>query len=113
MPRTNKPKTNAERQAAYRRRHLDNPYGDDDDRRRRINLIVSVSARYELDRLAACYGVTRRAVLERLLEEAEISAVEALPGSAQRAYYDMQPTPLRGHAIIPARRHPELDESWL
>src|SRR3954453_11821524 len=113
MPRTNRPKTNAERQAAYRRRHLDNPDGDDDDRRRRINLIVSVSARYELDRLGACYGVTRRAVLERLLEEAENSAIDALPGRAQRAYYDMRPTPLRGHAITPPRLRPELDESRL
>ena len=60
-------KTNAERQAAYRARHLHS----DDAQGERLNTIVSLHAKRKLERLAACYGVTQRALLEQLLKDAE------------------------------------------
>jgi hypothetical protein len=41
------------------------------------NLLISVSAKARLERLAACYGVTRRSLLEHVLDEAEDMAVAA------------------------------------
>jgi hypothetical protein len=103
MPRTTKPRSNAERQAAYRRRHLRNPDADD-DMLARLNLMLCVPAKCQLERLAACYGVTQRSVLERLLEEAEDRAVAALSGKALSDYYEKRPTPLSGHAPISTAR---------
>lgn len=65
--------TNAERQAAYRARHLASVDGQGE----RLNLIVGTPAKKALERLAACYGVTQRAMIERLLLEAEHAAIDA------------------------------------
>ena len=65
-------KSNAERQAAYRVRHLK----DEGGKGERLNLVIDVHAKCALERLAACYGVTQRAILERMLREAEQEAVE-------------------------------------
>jgi hypothetical protein len=102
MPENGKPRSNAERQAAYRRRHIHNPNGDDDVRLARLNLLVSIPAKAQLERLAACYGVTQTSLLQRLLADAEDRAVEALPREALGDYYEKRPTPLRGHAPISA-----------
>jgi hypothetical protein len=70
--------TNAELQAAYRARHL----ADEAGRGERLNAVIDQSAKRALDRLAACYGTTHRAILERLLREAESGALdraEAIP----------------------------------
>jgi hypothetical protein len=84
-------RTNAERQAAYRRRHLK----DLDGALERLNMLVSLHAKRRLERLAACYGVTQRSLLEEILAAAERAALDRLPGDQHDAYYDRRPTPLR------------------
>ncbi|AYH43340.1 hypothetical protein [Azoarcus sp. DN11] len=57
--------TAAERQAAYRRRRTE---GDSD---KRLNTWISATASAALDRLARQQATTRRAMLERLILEAD------------------------------------------
>ena len=76
-------KANAARQAAYRARHLQDVNGDGE----RINAVVSVAAKAQLGRLARHYGVTKRAVLDRLLRDAEGAALDGVEPAMQRAYY--------------------------
>ena len=80
--------SNAQRQAAYRQRHLHN----EDARAERLNLVIDVHAKCALQRLAACYGVTQRALLLSLLDHAESVAIDriyamGLP-NGQSQYYD-------------------------
>ena len=77
--------SNAQRQAAYRAKHLkaENALGE------RLNLIVDVHAKAALKRLASCYGVTQAAMIERLVLAAEYAAIDAavnLP-NGQADYY--------------------------
>ena len=77
---------NATRQAAYRARHLHDIEGQG----MRINTVVSIHAKKALERLAACYGVTQRQMLERVLDEAQtatLNQVANMPG-AQGSFYD-------------------------
>ncbi len=57
--------------------------------------MVSLSAKRKLERLAACYGVTQRHLLEEVLAEAERRALDTLPAEAQADYYDKRLTVLR------------------
>ena len=78
--------TNAERQATYRARHLSGVEGQGE----RLNIDISVQAKRALERLATCYGVTQRTMIERLLLEAEHAAIDvaiAQP-NGQADYYD-------------------------
>lgn len=59
--------TNAERQRNFRLRHLKDAEGNG----QRLNVIVAAPAKRALERVADCYGVTQRAMLERLLLDAE------------------------------------------
>jgi hypothetical protein len=79
-------KSNAERQRAYRERHLKDAEGEGE----RINTVVSMSAKRSLERLASCYGVTQRAMLEQILAEAEDTVLSGLSSGEQSAYYDKQ-----------------------
>ncbi len=84
-------KSNAQRQRAYRDRHLkltDAP----DDMLERINQMVSLPAKNALKRLAAYYGVTQRAILESAIANAERTLLDTLPGEHQNDYYDMKIT---------------------
>lgn len=65
-------KSNAQRQADYRVRHLKNENGQLE----RLSLLVDLHAKRALERLACCYGVTQRAMLERLLMQANQLAQE-------------------------------------
>jgi hypothetical protein len=65
--------TNAQRQAAYRAKHLQGVEGQGE----RLNIVISAQAKRSLERLASCYGVTQRAMIERLLLEAEHAAIDA------------------------------------
>lgn len=79
-------KSNAERQAAYRARHLKDVEGKGG----RLNLVIDIHAKLALERLARCYGVTQKQMLEKLAVEAEratLEKIEALP-SGQVDYYD-------------------------
>ncbi len=61
----------AERQAAYRERHLK----DENGKGELLSLVIDLHAKRALERVAACYGVTQRAMLERLLVQAEEAAL--------------------------------------
>jgi hypothetical protein len=86
-------KSTAQRQAEYRQRHLKGETGALE----RLNLLVQVSAKRQLERLAYCDGVTQRAMLEKLLAEAERATLNALSPEAQGDYLDKR-RPLRGNA---------------
>ncbi len=64
--------TNAQRQAAYRTRHMKAEDGGGE----RLNVVIDLHAKRALERLATCYGVTKRAILERLAAEAERLALD-------------------------------------
>lgn len=78
--------TNAARQAAYRQRHLHDERGTGE----RLNVIVDLHAKRALERLASCYRVTQREVLERVLASAEQDAIKqsARFPKGEDAYYD-------------------------
>lgn len=75
--------SNAARQAAYRAKHLKDVDGVDE----RINIVVHAHAKAALKRLSACYGVTQKTMLEKLLQDAERIAVDAA-GDQSSKYYD-------------------------
>lgn len=78
-------KTNAQRQEEYRERHLKGV----DGRGERLNLVVDLHAKRALERLAVCYGVTQRAMIERLVREAESAAMDLAsmaPGGSEDYY---------------------------
>jgi hypothetical protein len=78
--------TNATRQAAYRQRHL----RDDGATGERLNVIIDLHAKRALERLASCYGVTQRAMLEQILATAEQEALKQSTRfpRGQDDYYD-------------------------
>jgi len=83
--RTRTPVTsNAERQAAYRQRHL----LDVDGQGARINMVVTVQAKAQLERLARHYGVTKRELIARVLVEEEGKVVDGLGRDDEQIYYE-------------------------
>lgn len=86
MAKRRKPTTaqsNAARQAAYRQRHL----YDVDGQAERLNMVVTVQAKAQLERLARHYGVTQREVLARVLADTERKVADGLNRDEERAYY--------------------------
>jgi len=77
-------KSNAERQAAYREKHLKHENGT----KERLNMLVSIQAKAKLERIAICYGVTRAEVVERLLIQEEDSILEKMSTTESREYYN-------------------------
>ena len=63
--------TTAERQAAYRARHLHDEGGTGE----RLNVVINLHAKRALERLASCYGVTQLAMLEQIIAAAEREAL--------------------------------------
>ncbi len=84
-------KSNAQRQRHYRDRHL-KQIGEEHQMLERINQMVSLSAKISLKRLASCYGVTQRAMLEMAINEMEKNLLNKLPNERQNDYYDMKIT---------------------
>lgn len=79
-------KSNAQRQAAYRTRHLKN----EDSIGERLNLIVDLHTKLALERWAKCYGVTQKEALCYFIKKAQDAALEqaaTLP-NGQNDYYD-------------------------
>lgn len=68
------PRSNAERQAAYRVRHLK----DEGGKGERLNLVIDLHAKHALERLSTCYAVTQRAMLERILVEVERATLDGI-----------------------------------
>lgn len=75
--------TNAQIQAAYRARHY-----KDADTARRLDLVVNSASLTALKRLAAHQGLTQRAMLEKLIDDAQGALLRTLDGGQQNAYYD-------------------------
>ncbi len=73
--------TSAERQASYRQRHLGEGSAE------RLSVVIGVSAKRQLERLARHRSVTQRAVIEALLAEAENRATARLTTDAEREYF--------------------------
>ena len=84
-------KSNAQRQRDYRDRHL-KQISEEHQILERINHMVSLSAKNSLKRLASCYGVTQRTILERAIEETENKLLNTMPNEQQNDYYDMKIT---------------------
>lgn len=78
------PKTTAQRQAAYRQKHLHEIEG----RKARINLLVEHPAKMALSRLAIRYGVTKSGLLERLILEEQDRALRNMGAEETTAYYE-------------------------
>jgi hypothetical protein len=89
-------KSGAQRQAEYRKRHLK----DETATLERLNLLVQVSAKQQLERLACCYGATQRAMLAKLLAEAERATLNALSPEEQGNYLDKR-RPFRSNEPTP------------
>ena len=73
--------TAAERQHAYRQRHLA------EGEAARLNVVIDYSAKAQLSRLARHRGTTQRAVLESLLALAERETLDGLSTGDQAEYY--------------------------
>jgi hypothetical protein len=71
-------KSAAQRQAEFRARRTQGEGTDE-----RLNTLVSVQAKRALERLATCYGVTQRAMLERVLRDAERAALLRAEGTPE------------------------------
>lgn len=98
-------KTNAQRQRDYRDRHL--KYTPDAQHMlERINHMVSLSAKNSLKRLACCYGVTQKAMLERAIAEMENTLLNSLPNQRHDDYYDMKITLRSNSKEEPSRNEP-------
>jgi hypothetical protein len=78
--------SNAQRQAAYRAKHLKEEGGQGE----RLNMVVDLHAKAGLDRLASCYGVTKRKALEMIIAGAERSMLDGLPMAHHDDYYSLQ-----------------------
>lgn len=80
-------RSNAQRQADYRARHLK----DENAQLERLSLLVELHVKRALERLASCYGVTQRAMLEWLVVQAnwvaQQQAAENLP-DGHADYFD-------------------------
>ncbi|MDA8118940.1 MAG: hypothetical protein M0Z85_02570 [Gammaproteobacteria bacterium] len=75
--------SNAERQRAYRERHLHDIDGKSD----RLSMVISMHTKTSLERLASCYGVTQKAMLEMLVDKAERDLLEAATRGQRDGYY--------------------------
>lgn len=82
--------TNAERQAKYRAARA--TAGADGNGERRINTFVSTGAALALAQLASHYGVTQRAMLERLLlaERDRVTTAMDWDSPELAAFYGME-----------------------
>ena len=105
-------KSNVQRQRNYRDRHLKQT-GEDYEMLERINQMVSLSAKSSLKRLASYYGVTQRAMLERVIEDADHLLINTLPNEQHNDYYDMKIT-LRSNCNKGLLRNDKLSkQNWL
>lgn len=76
--------SSAERQAAYRRRHLNDVDTVDSAR---LNMIVPVATKRALERLAMRYAVTQREMLGKLIGDAERAVTDGMRSADLRRYY--------------------------
>jgi hypothetical protein len=86
-PIKKQPSSNAQRQADYRLRHLKSQ----DRMLERLSVLVDLHAKRALERLALCYGVTQKSMLQSLIVQAENAAIVealALSPNGQADFYE-------------------------
>jgi hypothetical protein len=91
-------RTSAQSQAAFRERHLIDPAGSGE----RLNIVIDASSKTTLERLAACYAVTQRVMLQRLLSKAQSQLLATLSSDQCNDYYDSK------HAVTGVRLSEDL-----
>ncbi len=77
--------TNAQIQAAYRARHCKDL---DTASASRMDMVIDSDSLTALRRMAAHQGLTQRAMLQKLINEAQTALLHTLDGGQQDAYYD-------------------------
>jgi len=77
--------TNAQIQAAYRARHCKDL---DTASASRMDMVIDSTSLTALRRMAAHQGITQRAMLQKLINEAQTVLLHTLDGGEQDAYYD-------------------------
>jgi hypothetical protein len=84
-------KTTAQRQAEYRARQADG--GKEGNGQRRVSLWLSTSGALALARLACRYGVTQRALIERMVleEDKRVLSTIALDSAEWNTYFGTKP----------------------
>ncbi len=77
--------TNAQIQAAYRARHCKDL---DTASASRMDMVIDSASLTALRRMAAHQGLTQRAMLQKLINEAQTVLLHTMDGGQQDAYYD-------------------------
>ena len=72
--------TNAEKQAAYRTRKINDGNGE------RLQAVISLQAKRALERLARHAGITQAAMLERLILDEQKRVTAGMDDDQHRAY---------------------------
>ena len=75
---------NAERQRAYRQRHLQAIDGT----KAQLNVIVSIHTKLALRRLCQHDSVTQAELLDRLLADEQRQVLSAMPAEGQNRFFD-------------------------
>ncbi len=84
--------TNAERQARYRARNRAagvDPEVADRPVTERLSTVIDLTAKRNLERLAAWQGVSQRQVLEQLINQGEAALVDSLDTAARQEYWQV------------------------
>jgi hypothetical protein len=76
-------RTNAERQATFRARHLKST----DSATQRVDLLIEAHAKAALKRLALHHGLHQWETLQKLISDAESALVDSLDKATQTDYY--------------------------
>ena len=77
--------TNAQIQAAYRVRHCKDL---ETASASRMDMVIDSAGLLALKRMAAHQGVTQRAMLQKLIDDAQRALLHTMDASQQDAYYD-------------------------
>jgi|GEM_PF-3648892 len=75
-------KTNSQRQAAFKQRHL----GSEASACARLDLVIDQSANQAFERMARSFGMSKRQTLEQLLTLAEAALLSALSEPNRERY---------------------------
>ena len=76
--------TNAQIQAAYRARHCKDV---ESATASRIDTLIDITSMMALKRMAAHHGVSQRAMLQTLINDAQAALLDTLNRKAQSIYY--------------------------
>jgi hypothetical protein len=77
------PMTSAEKQRAYRERHL-----GFNGEKSRVQLVLSVHAKFQLERLARHKGYSVTTLVEELAAEVERRIIDRMTSTERRAYFE-------------------------